>query len=247
LRLSSQVFFCSNIRVLEVRILLLRAEFCNEYGACLLFCYPKDVKQEGGIIIIDRLALGIAQQMIQEEVISAGEKDDYVYVITMYIEKAISISSIIIMSIMVGQLIPSFCFLVCFWELRKRTGGYHARTFWACYMETMLVYMAVVRIADFFIIQPVIMYGSLLVACCVLAGIGAINHPNIHMELRELALAKKSARITLTIEVGVILMLQIIGNTRVIVSYMITAIFLCALSICLAKIIGQEVKMHEED
>lgn len=79
----------------------------------------------------------------------------------------------------------------------------------------------------------------------ILIGFGTVNHPNLHMDLKELEAAKKSARILLIMETGVILFFESMEMDMVIISYMITAVTVCAVSMCMAKILGQEVKIYE--
>ncbi len=201
----------------------------------------------GGIIIIEKLALGLTNQMIQERLINREHRDDYIYAMVTSIEKVISISTIFIMSILAGKFIPSLCFLICFYELRKRTGGHHAQSFLICYIETIVTYIAILYINSFLINQPLIMHCMLVISCCILIGFGTVNHPNLHMDRKELTAAKKSARILLIMETGVILFFEVMKMDVVIISYMVTAITVCAVSMCMAKMLGQEVKIYEEN
>lgn len=183
--------------------------------------------------------------MVQERLIAQEQREDYVYAMVTSIEKVISIGTILIISILARKFIPSLFFLVCFYELRKRTGGHHAKTFFTCYIETIVTYIIIIYINSFIVTQPLILHWMLGVSCIILIGFGTVNHPNLHMDLKELAAAKKSARILLIMETGVILFFEIMEMNMVIISYMITAVTGCAVSVCMAKILGQEVRIYE--
>jgi accessory gene regulator B len=72
--------------------------------------------------------------------------------------------------------------------------------------------------------------------------IGTVNHPNIHMDALELTEAKKAARILVLLEGSVICCFIILNAGKILISYMMIAVILCASLQSIAKIIKQEVK-----
>lgn len=68
----------------------------------------------GGIIIIERLALSLTNQMVQERLINNEQKDDYVYAMVTSLEKVISIGTILIISIFARKIFHHFFSLFVF-------------------------------------------------------------------------------------------------------------------------------------
>ncbi len=182
--------------------------------------------------------------MIQEKLINNNQRDDYVIVTS--IEKIINIGTIIFISIIANKFIPSLLFLIFFYELRKRAGGYHAKSFLICYVETIGTYIFILYINSILANQPTVLFCMLVISFCIILGLGSVNHPNLHMSITELTAAKKSSRILLFMEVTVIFFFELIGIEMAIISYMVTAVTMCAILMCMAKILGQEVKKYEK-
>lgn len=70
---------------------------------------------------------------------------------------------------------------------------------------------------------------------------GTINHPNIDISKSELQESKKAARLVVIMEVMIIVVLAYLKANILYIGYMSVAVILCALLMCLAKIIKQEV------
>lgn len=175
--------------------------------------------------------------------IEKSDRDYYEYVLIMMIERIIAIGSLLIISVIFKQFLPTVAFLTFFLSLRKRTGGYHADKFWQCYLLTIITYIGVVRVAPALSETPHMMYILLFFAVLVIEVFGTVNHPNINLDKNELRETKKAARLLVLIEIGIIAVLIMLKINQLYVSYMSIAIIVCSFFMCLAKIIKQEVKV----
>lgn len=101
----------------------------------------------------------------------------------------------------------------------------------------------VLRVAAPLSRNPMAMYMLLGCSIILIELIGTVNHPNVDMDIYELRESKRAARTLVLLEGGMILILIIMGFDILYVSYMSIAIILCAMLMCLAKIIKQEVKV----
>lgn len=72
---------------------------------------------------------------------------------------------------------------------------------------------------------------------------GTINHPNMDMNKSELDESKKAARLSLLMEVMILVVLVYLEADILYIGYMSIAVILCAFLMCLARIIKQEVKV----
>lgn len=192
--------------------------------------------------MIEKLVLKLVDRMETEKIIRNSEREHYEYALITLIERFITIGTILIIGLVSKLLIPTICFLIAFFSLRKRTGGYHADKFWQCYLATTITYMAVVHLAGLFSSNKSVLFVALALAVLVIGAIGTVNHPNMDMNKEELQAAKASARLIVLLEIMVIVIWAALDVNELCVSYMSIAIILCALLMCIAKIIKQEVK-----
>lgn len=193
--------------------------------------------------MVEEMVLKLVNQMEMKKMIEKSDRDYYEYVLIMMIERIIAIGSLLIISVIFKQFLPTVAFLTFFLSLRKRTGGYHADKFWQCYLLTIITYIGVVRVAPALSETPHMMYILLFFAVLVIEVFGTVNHPNINLDKNELRETKKAARLLVLIEIGIIAVLIMLKMNQLYVSYMSIAIIMCSFFMCLAKIIKQEVKV----
>lgn len=191
--------------------------------------------------MVDKVAIKLVNRMKEDNLISLSDGEYYEYALITLIERGITVGTILLLGLLCRQFVPTICFLVFFLSLRKRTGGFHADKFWKCYLGTAIMFAAVVGIAEILYGKPMIMFGLLLCSIILIEVIGTVNHPNMDMNVFELQEAKKSARTMALLELAIIVMLVSLGLNGLYVSYMSIAVILCAILLCFAKIIKQEV------
>lgn len=196
--------------------------------------------------MIEKLTNELVSQMTEAKLIDKELEEYYLYVLISWIEKFITVGTIILISIAVHKLIPTMFFLIFFFALRKRTGGYHLNKFYQCYLATVASYIFILGMSSVLANYPVLLFAMLLWAIGAIEIIGTVNHPNMHMDSEELAELKASARIITLLEGVAICCFAILEADMVFISYMAIAVILCAALLCIAKITKQEVKVHEE-
>lgn len=191
--------------------------------------------------MIEKMILKLVNQMEIEKIISKSSCEYYEYALIGMAEHAITVGTMLILGLIFRQLLPTICFIVFFLSLRKRTGGFHANKFWQCYLGTVIIYIVVMMVVPMLCINQIIMYGMLFLAIILICIMGTINHPNIDMNKSELKGSKKAAKLVILMEVMIITVLVYLKANILYIGYMSSAIILCALLMCLAKIIKQEV------
>ena len=149
---------------------------------------------EGGVDMIEKMAMGLVDQMAEEKMIDKEAEEYYVYTLVSLMEKFITIGTILLISVLIEKLVPTAFFLLFFLSLRKRTGGYHMNTFFQCYLGTVVTYMLVLGLCMVLVDYPQLVFGLLLVAICIVEVIGTVNHPNIHMDAVELVRIKEGGK-----------------------------------------------------
>ena len=194
----------------------------------------------------EKLTNELVSQMTEAKLIDEELKEYYVYVLISWIEKFITVGTIILISVAVYKLLPTMFFLIFFFALRKRTGGYHLNKFYQCYLATVASYISILGMSSVLANYPILLFAMLLWAIGIIEIIGTVNHPNMHMDSEELAELKASARIITLLEGVAICCFTILEADMVFISYMAIAVILCAALLCIAKITKQEVNVHEE-
>lgn len=197
--------------------------------------------------MIEKMVIDLVGQMIEEKLIDEDIAGHYIYVLISWVEKFITVGTIILISIAVHVFLPTLFFLIFFLELRKRTGGYHLNKFYQCYLATVISYLIILEVSVTLANNPHLLFGMLLLAVGIIEIIGTVNHPNMHMDLEELTELKKAARIIVLLEGSVIYCFILLGADMVFISYMAIAVILCAALLCIAKMMKQEVREDEED
>lgn len=197
--------------------------------------------------MFEKIAANMAGQMTEEKLIVKEQEEYYIYAIVTHIEQFITVATIFLISLFIDEFVPTLFFLLFFLALRKRTGGYHFKSFKWCYIGTVATYIAVINLNTIIVNYPHILLIALLVSISIIGLVGTVNHPNIHMNIEELTESKKAARILVLLEGGVIYFLYIMDADLVCISSMSCAVILCAVLLCVAKIVKQEVNGNEGD
>lgn len=191
--------------------------------------------------MIEKMALKIANQMEMEKVISKSNCEYYEYALIGMIEHAVTVGTMLLLGLLFRQILPTICFIIFFLSLRKRTGGFHARKFWQCYLGTVIIFSMVIQIVPMLCRNPAVMYIMLILAIVLICIMGTINHPNMDMSKNELQESKKAARLLVLMEIMIMVALVYLKVDIIYIGYMSLAIILCAFLMSLAKIIKQEV------
>ena len=114
--------------------------------------------------MIEKIADDLIGQMTEARLIDKEMEARYVYVFICWIEKFITVGSIIVISLMFHKLLPTIFFLVFFLELRKRTGGYHLDKFYRCYLASIVSYLVIVIISEKLSEHPQWLFAIVLLA-----------------------------------------------------------------------------------
>jgi accessory gene regulator B len=196
--------------------------------------------------MIEKMAIGLVDQMTETKLIHKDMAERYIYVAICWMEKSVTIGTIILISIVAHKFLPTMFFLIFFLGLRKRTGGYHLDKFYQCYLATIISYLTILVISASLAEQSQWLLGMLLLSMLGIGIIGTVNHPNMHMDSSELAESKNEASLIVLLEGIIIFCCIMLGADMIFISYMAIAVILCAALMCIAKILKQEVKENEE-
>lgn len=182
----------------------------------------------------------------ERNLVNERNQEEYVYALLVTLEGLITTITMLLIGVELGRGIEAIIFLVAFFILRGRTGGYHAKSFRVCFIATIMTFIAILNMIECLADNYIVMYVTCFVAVCIIGKIGTVNHPNIDMNINELKESRKRARQILVQESIVIVILELLKVKRLYISCIVVAIILCSILLILAKICKQEVNINEE-
>lgn len=89
--------------------------------------------------------------LLKNDLITKAEYEEFVYVLLGDFESVMVVISILTLGVISRRIIPTISFLLCFFSLRKRTGGYHLNTYAGCYICTLCLYLFITKSACYLI------------------------------------------------------------------------------------------------
>lgn len=201
--------------------------------------------------MIDTITRMLIDQMVSKDIITVDKREQYEYAAISILESTVTILSILVIGIYEKMFLQTACFLYVFLSLRKRTGGYHANSFGKCFVLSILVYLFIIKVIYFYFYMKDTQFVLVIltISSAIIAAIGAVNHPNWNLDYYEYKVIKHSARVRVLIIYLLTTIGIIIGLKKSYMVLMALAVILCAATIVVAKILGQELekeKWYEE-
>lgn len=168
--------------------------------------------------------------------ISSDEYEKFVYVIESDIEALITLTSIMIISVVIGNIIQTLCFLIFFFMLRKRMGGFHLKKYWQCYIATLCIYVFISHIMENAHNYREHIVVMTIFAALIIIYIGGMYHPNLQLTKDEKDDLKVMSRVTCGIQLVIILFLDWMNIFGDIMLYLCMAVVLCAILLLLTPL-----------
>ncbi len=111
--------------------------------------------------MLRKLAGSVTFLLKKNRIIEKEDSEIYSYGLELLISNGITLLAIVSTGAILNKLDLTFIFLLVFCGLRIFTGGYHAKSFWGCFLISNITYL-------------VIMIGSLLVASLIQGELGLL-------------------------------------------------------------------------
>ena len=186
--------------------------------------------------MIQQITERIVESLIDNRMIKYEYRESYEYAILCQIEQFITVGSILVLAIFLKKCVPTLCFLLSFFSLRKRTGGFHMNTFIQCYFGTIAVYMCVLFLEPFISIH--ILVALTVISVIYIMFVGCVNHINMQLDRNELVELKKSARIVLSLLMLMMVFEIWLDVSRELIYCSAMGIIVCAVLLFIEKATG---------
>lgn len=182
--------------------------------------------------------------LLNNGIILQSEEEVYRYKVTCLVEKIFSTSMMLLVSLIFKQFTVMVIFIVCFFALRNRTGGFHLDSFGSCFVGTMGIEVVVIFFIKSHVI-PLIVSGVVsTVAAVIILILGGANHPNMDYDKEEYSFNKKYARLLVIIEFSVIAFLSWIQVPGVYIQAVEYSVILTAILLIMAFTMGQHKRIE---
>lgn len=192
--------------------------------------------------MLEKVIQKYVSALIKAHVIADKDREAYQYHITCAIESILVVLSMTGVAFYLHEVIHVWVFIVCFFLVRNRTGGFHFDSFWKCYLGTVGLEIFVIYLVRFSANITVVIDILCLCIFCVIIRIGAMNHINMNYSEEEFIAIKKKARVVSSGLVAVIAILKISQISGTMVLYMEYAVILSGLMLILGILAGQEAE-----
>lgn len=131
--------------------------------------------------------------LIDRGIIWQGEEEIYKYKLTCFLEKTFTISIMILISLIFRQTISIVMFIVSFFWLRSRMGGFHLDSFKGCFVGTIGTEIVLILLIKYRVVPLIISEILSAIAAVIIFILGASNHPNMNYDKDEYRFNKKYA------------------------------------------------------
>lgn len=144
--------------------------------------------------MLNRISSELASVLLKKVDKTQYDREVYVYGLELIISTLAGVLSILVVSIMLSDIMAGLVFLLSFVPLRLFAGGYHASTYWKCFLISNVTYIVLIIINNF--IWKAIGIGVWVTLFVVISLYIAQNAPrvNVHQNI-NLNKRKKSNRI----------------------------------------------------
>lgn len=189
---------------------------------------------------MNNLCIIITNKLLNLGIVSEEKYEWCIYTIHKKLSLVISCIVIYIIGIISFNIYDTILITVILMNLRKRTGGYHAKNDMICYCLSISVIVLGVIIVEKVLYNNILL--TLIIYCVsviIIIMFSPVNHPNIHFDTNEY-LANKKIVLKLMIFYTILIVISSILNLRI-YFLITTALLIDAASVVIAKILKQEI------
>ena len=99
-------------------------------------------------IMLDQIIKNCLDQMQEKNLIMEDNREYYQYAMELLVEESLTVGTILVVIICMQEFVNGVIFLISFLALRRRTGGFHMKTFKACYVATIGTFIGVLLVKN---------------------------------------------------------------------------------------------------
>lgn len=190
-----------------------------------------------------RISVYLTDYLIVNRIITDDVREDHIYGFEVLLGKIINYTTLLFLAYINDNFVHTLLFMMTFFPLRARTGGYHCKKAFTCYLGTFAIYMVVTKvITQLFIEHISIMILSMLLSAVIIFFLAPINHPDLGLDKEEIVQCRSSARWLMWLILVCFLALWWLNIIPDKIVYVVAGVSVDAGLLITAKILRQEVK-----
>lgn len=197
---------------------------------------------------MNRVANKVFDYMVLQEVNTEEMREEYVYSLEVLMGKLLSYGTLLLIAVLFNILVPAIVFMITFYPLRSRSGGYHSKTFLGCYLGTICIYILLILVVIPYITGKLtVLVIIMAVAAVAILLFSPVDHPNLLLSEVEKDTCRKSS-IWLLFLIVICTGIAMVANINpIIASAAVAGIGMDAGLILIAKLCRQDVKETEKN
>jgi len=199
--------------------------------------------------MLNKLSCEITKILLKNQIGTSDDEIWYTYGLEILIGKTITYTIIIVFSLLcsgISGAFESLLFLFSFAMMRKRSGGYHANSYYLCSVLSIVLCILITQVlAPLLLTNKIVLVALLILSSCVIAFLAPVCHPASGLRLKDEKTLKKQTMFVLIIEVFIVVTLLFTDSYFQLQSILVCSLSLNALLLIIAKTLKQEG--HEND
>lgn len=195
------------------------------------------------MLILEKMITYMINHWFSDDISCDEEKQMYEYGLYKIVGLMITVVVCFIISLILDRVVGGMVFLLSFLIIRTYTGGYHASTPLRCLSIFAVLFTGMMLLTEYLNIfsLQIIIVGSLFGAftCFLFA---PINHPNLHLTLKEKKCLRLKARVLSATILGGIGVCLAMGWVIPVCLSISLALFVNAVLMILGKVLKQNLE-----
>ncbi len=171
----------------------------------------------------------IVDYLIENECLDSDLSDVYKYHLTSFFEQLLAAICMFIIAVLFNQTVNVCIFLIGFFAIRKRAGGFHFDSFFMCLLVSVIIEICVILIMSCNEASIYMTTIATVLSYFLIMALGVIEHPDIGYEFDEIIASKRETRTMATIILFLCCLLIILHASIETIKYLEAAIILSAL------------------
>ncbi|WP_373263342.1 accessory gene regulator B family protein [Hungatella hathewayi] len=184
--------------------------------------------------MLKRVAIYWTECMISDGIVERNREAIYIYGMELFLSTMGTVLSMILISILTDNFLNGILFLIVSMSLKMTANGYHAKTYFGCFLLTNGIFIFYIYLISLY---PIKGAGQVLTAFFVVSVVyiytkAPVEHPNHILTEEKRKKNRRYAHIILAIDCMTTILLNVLGQKKTVYSLYITVI----LSACIMMI-----------
>ncbi len=133
--------------------------------------------------MIHEISKRISLSLLNRKIIKDELVEVYVYGTELFLSFIITSAVILILGLLMNRLVETFIFMVLFIGIRRIVGGFHANSYFRCFICTVATYSVIMLLSKYCPLSPIISLITTIVGSAVIAVWGPVE--NVHKKISD--------------------------------------------------------------